>query len=70
MSKLNNGTLRGILYLGGSLALALGEKLLSWGDTPPKNGYIVSGSVLLAFGGMFNTWRAYIDQHLSRNPAP
>lgn len=46
----------------------MGEKMLDWATQPPKNFYEVIGVLLLATVCGANAIRAYVDQHLSRNP--
>jgi hypothetical protein len=66
----NNGHLRGTLYFTISFLTPIVTALEGWSKTPPPNYYAVS----FVFGGALiaglTVIRAYLDQHLSRNPDP
>jgi len=66
--KLNNGILRGTIYAVQAMGLVLLGAFSTWENEPPKNNWsfaIVTVATILAGVGAV---RAYIDQHLARNP--
>lgn len=68
MSNWNNGILRGVVYQSIGMLTPLGAAFAVWENTPPKNGYAVATVICSVLVAGFNAHRAYIDQHLSRNP--
>lgn len=68
--NVNNGYLRGCLYFAMAALPPLGIALKTWSQKAPDNFYEVGEVVIsCALAGLVS-WRAFIDQHLSRNPAP
>ncbi len=61
--------LRGWMYFSGSITTALGAVFLTWGETPPKNVYIILAVLCAVIANSINSQRAYIDQSISRKRA-
>ena len=66
----NNGHLRGLLYFSLAALPIIGTGLEHWSKTPPANYYEISTVLLSALIAGLVSLRAYIDQHLTRNPSP
>lgn len=66
----NNGHLRGLLYFTLASLPIIGTGLEHWSKTAPANYYEISTVLVSALIAGLVSLRAYIDQHLTRNPAP
>ena len=66
----NNGHLRGALYFSLAALPIIGTGLEHWSKTPPANWYEVATVLLSALIAGLVSLRAYLDQHLTRNPSP
>jgi hypothetical protein len=66
----NNGHLRGLLYFTLAALPIIGTGLEHWSKTPPANLYEISTVLVSALIAGLVSLRAYLDQHLARNPAP
>ena len=65
----NNGHLRGALYFVVAFLGPVVASLEAWAHEPPKNLYTVAAVVLSSFLAGLVSFRAYLDQHLSRTVA-
>ena len=64
----NNGHLRGLIYTVLGLLTPASAVLAQWGDSPPKNRYVMASAAIAVLLGGVTSLRAYLDQHISRNP--
>lgn len=64
----NNGHLRGTLYFSVAFLTPVVAALQQWTERSPQNFYAISAVIVGAFLSGLVTLRAYLDQHLSRNP--
>lgn len=62
----NNGVARGVLYACQGALAPIVAALAVWGETPPKNAYVIFGVIASCALGVVNQLRAYLDQHLSK----
>ncbi len=66
--SMNNGILRGTLYIVQSIGLVLLPQFTVWETEPPKNHYSILILVVASVLAAGNALRGFLDQHLSRNP--
>ena len=66
----NNGHLRGFIYVFGAVLIIAADRFEAWSKVPPANGYVIAAFFCFILANALNSLRAYLDQHLSRNPDP